>query len=843
MPTLAPARMIAAWAGPMAQREPFPDRLPGLAQTIAVRRADQRTQAGSGGIDIGDLLQNLAQSRRSGRLELTAQEGRIALHLRKGTIVGIEGAPGGLAAALAWFGAAPAAPGTAVVGRDDDDGDLARRLLADGGADRSLIARIAEALVVEAVTAVMGWSRVEPVFADDLAPAGWPAVQAECGCAVAVTGVLMEAMRRHDDLRAVAESIPDRSDLVVATGAPAALPADLAPAGEALVAALAAGPLPLAAVVRAARLPPWEGRVATAHLIRAGAVRVAAPAEALAEAFRQTGLGQFAQADLIAGRAAARGADRARSAALRARIALLRNLAEDAARHALDAHAAGLDAEESVELLQEAAALGDAGLGCLEPLWRIYEHQGRAAEAVPVLLALAARSEASGNGLAALEALAQARRLGADPVSTGSASARILALAGDHDQAALHLDQAAAAAQAAGRPADAARVRGLLLDLDPRRADTALALACEARDQGRTADALALARRGLASEPAEDVALPLRELIGVLDPGDTTNGQALAAIYQHRADRHSATQQLRRVLAQHEATGDLSAQLATLERMVELGGAQAETRARLAEVLGSLGQERAGAAWADAATAASEAGERVLARDLLRRALASRPGDARLHRQAAEAAFAGGDPAAAREHLRRAAALLRGAGDPQGALEILHDLRSQAPDDLAVHLDLVALALQVGQLDRQGAASTLAAPLGTPEPPAAPARPGPEAGSLSGQYRMPDLAPGGGTPLERRQEPGADAELRRLAEALRQELAETRLRLEEERTRFRRLRDQAESRRGPAGTTGADGRLLGACVSRLAAVVERLSMERDDTVDRLRDLSRRIGRG
>jgi hypothetical protein len=827
----------------MAQREPFPDRLPGPAQTIAVRRADQRTQAGSGGIDIGDLLQNLAQSRRSGRLELTEQDGRIALHLRHGTIVGVEGAPGGLAAALAWFGAAPAAPGTAAVGRDDDDGDLARRVLADGGADRALIARIAQALVVEAVTAVMGWSRVEPVFADDLKPAGWPAIQADCGCAVAVTGVLMEAMRRHDDLRAVAESIPDRSDLVVATGAPAVLPPDLAPAGEALVAALAGGPLPLAAAVRAARLPPWEGRVATAHLIRAGALRVAAPAEALAEAFRQTGLGQFAQAELIAGRAAARGADRARSAALRARIALLRRLGDDAARHALDAYAAGLDTVESVELLQEAAALGDAGLRCLEPLWRILEQQGRAGEAVPVLLALAARSEETGDGAAALEALAQARRLGADPVATGSASARILALAGDRAQAALHLDQAATAAEAAGRGADAARVRGLLLDLDPRRADVALALATAARDRGASAEALALARRGLAAEPAEDVALPLRELVGVLDPGDTVNGQALAAIYQHRADRHSATQQLRRVLAQHEAAGDLTAQLATLERMLDLGGAQAETRARMAEVLGRLGHERAGTAWAEAVTAAQDAGDRALARDLIDRALAARPGDARLHRVAAESAFAGGDPAAAREHLRRAAALLRGAGDPHGALAILHDLRRQAPDDLAVHLDLVALALQVGQLDRQGAASALATPLGTPEP-AAPAAPAaPDGGSLSGQYRMPDLAPGGGTPLERRQEPGADAELRRLAEALRQELAETRLRLEEERTRFRHLRDQAEARRGTAGTTAADGRLLGACVSRLAAVVERLSRERDDTVDQLRDLSRRIGRG
>ncbi|MFM2090555.1 MAG: hypothetical protein RLZZ127_1044, partial [Planctomycetota bacterium] len=743
-----------------------------------------------------------------------------------------------------WLGAATAAPGTAAVGRDDDDGDLARRLLADGAADRALIARCAEVLVIEAVTAVMGWNRVEPVFTDAAAPQGWTAVQAECGCALAVTGVLMEAMRRHDDLRAVADAIPDRADLLVATGARTAVPEDLTAAADALLAAVAREPLPMAAAVRAARLPPWEGRMVTAHLVRGGALRVAAPAEALAEAFRRTGLGDYPAADAIAGRAAGRGADAARTSALRARIALLRRLPAEATRHALAAQAAGLDPEESVELLQEAAALGEEGGRCLEPLWRLLERLGRPGEAVAVLFALAARAEESRDGAAALDALAQARRLGADPIATASASARILALAGDRAQAALQLDQAAADADAAGRGTDAERIRRALLDLDPGRADAALALAQAARLRGEDANALALARRGLAAGPAEDLALPLREILAALDAGDTANGQALAAIYQSRADRHSATQQLRRVLAQQEAAGDLQAQAATLERMIALGGAQAETRGRLAEVLGRLGLERAGAAWAEAVEAAVEAGDRAAARDLADRGLRARPHDARLHRLAADGAFAAGDPGRGREHLRRAAALLRGAGDPDAALEVLHDLRSLAPDDLAVHLDLAALGVQVGQLDRGGAAIALAAHLGgAPAAPARAATPA-EAGGASGQYRMPDAVPASSQALEPRQAPGADTELRRLAEALRRELAETRLRLEEERTRFRRLREQAEARRAAApGGAGGDGRLLGACISRLAAVVDRLSEERDDTVDRLRDLSRRIGRG
>jgi tetratricopeptide (TPR) repeat protein len=171
----------------------------------------------------------------------------------------------------------------------------------------------------------------------------------------------------------------------------------------------------------------------------------------------------------------------------------------------------------------------------------------------------------------------------------------------------------------------------------------------------------------------------------------------LADAYERRRDRDGASKQLKLAAQAQEKAGDFTELAETLERIIEIGGARADTYGWLARTRLKLKQDHlAVEAWAKTIDAVVEAGRLKEARPLVEEALASVPSSVELRSRLAQIANREGDRVTASRQFVAAADLASGGGQLAAAREMLVQACRLRADDLVLRLRLAGVAEELG---------------------------------------------------------------------------------------------------------------------------------------------------
>jgi tetratricopeptide (TPR) repeat protein len=646
-------------------------------------------------IDLPATLQAVAAQRRTGVLTVGEGALRRLLHVADGRLVALSG--GGVASfakALAWSGVVRP---EALRGLPHDDPvALVAGLRAAGAVTDEALLDAVDCWIEEDMAVVSLWRDPVMAFADGPAAAGpWPTLQHGLGVAISPNSLLLETLRRQDELGQVADRVPAVWDLLVRDAAVEPAP----DAGRDLMIALRAvgDAAPARAILEHALLSPFRAVQAVVALRQAGLVRVAGADEVVVRADSA-----FAQGDLLAARglyqrALDLGTDHAR---IRLALADLAERSGDAAAAAGHFRAAaGLQREPAatVMALRNALRLGADAEPVLLDLARIYREQGEKDDLIAILLRLAGLHEERRAYEAAVVLVTEASELGGDPVASGLALARLAAAQDDPAEQAVQLGLAARAAQDAGRDEDAIAAWTALLGTDPGLTEPARSLAQLLARRGQRADALRVLRSALAAaaDPQAQQLAPLFEQLTNLDPNDATARDWLARTNLKRQDRAGAVHQLVLKAESLTRSGDVNGLVRTYESIIAIDAAP-EHLVRLAEARLRLGQESVAAGrWGQALDALVEAGDLAQARRSAQAALERLPGSLPLRLRLARITSKMGDRAGSLVNLRAAANLAAGGGDknptPHPPPSVLVDICKLRPDDLVARIRLAAM--------------------------------------------------------------------------------------------------------------------------------------------------------
>jgi tetratricopeptide (TPR) repeat protein len=644
----------------------------------------------AGLLDRPSLLQQAAAARRTGVITVAAGEGERRIHLQQGTIAAIGGHPAGgpdlFARALVWVGAAPPATGPEVLAAVPRDGRL----------------DALDALFEEELGTALGMESPRLSFTETAVPDPWEGLQLDLGHAAQPGGILLECLRRQDELVALAPHLPERGRIYLPGDG--SWPEGAEPVADARRLVASGGPWTGEDLLGHPWLAPWRCLVAAALLVRSGLIRPATVAETVVQGDAWRSAGDIPRTEAAYRSAAAQNGP-ARVLSHLADLAEARGAGADAAAWHLRAADHGGPAERVVHL-RSAMRLGADREPCLVRLVELYRGLDERDGAVEVLLEMAALQEQRGARDLAAISIREALTLGADPVAGARTLARLAALEGDEPQARLQLEQAARLAGAAGRTGESLAAWEALVALDPGRCDWARDLAELLVLVGRPADAL-VRLRAARDEPApgtgDALLADLDRRITTLDPDDHEAHDRLAAYLSRTRDRDGALAQLRQAAAAQERAGDLGALIQSLERIVALGGGQPADEAALALACARAGLDRTATGhWCAAIDRHVADGALAQARNLCVEGLNRQPWSLVLRARLAVIAERAGDQAAAIEQYRAAADLALGTGDRVSARSMLVDLCRLRPDLLFPRIQLAELLRSMGG-DQPGA--------------------------------------------------------------------------------------------------------------------------------------------
>lgn len=683
------------------------------AGTLCIRRENQGPATRLAGIDLPDLIQNLGQARRTGILSLTQGDQKIDLLLQEGAIAGADHhTPGALARALRWIGFSDP---TLIhdLGLVDiethDDASLGDQLSTVLPAD--LLIDAVSAHIEEMITVALGWNDVATEFREHTRGSSWLAFQQRLDIGLAASSLLMEGLRRHDELRIVQRAIPVRWDVVVPAGA--ASPSD--DDAQHLLDIIADG-CSMAHLLDRALAAPWRVRETIGRLVKLGSLRCLGPQELIAWASDLRDEGHLGSAEgafrrclelqpndpeLLATIADLAGERGDQPAALEARIEAARAWVNESP-------------ERGLEQVDRAIADGGDQLIALPLRAQLHVQLGQEAAAIADLFELADQARSLGDWQTAIDALMEAEHLGADRVACTLRIAEIHQAAGNNREATLACERAAVHADTIDDQEGAARARRLLLMFQPHRLDAALSLARFEADLGNANTAATTLREALtaADQRADDpgtVVLVCRELLAELDPGDDHNGDLLAHIYQQRQDRDAAIDQLLRLADAQEAESRFVDAVETLERVLGFGASMPDIRGRHARLCSQIGRDRVAiTSWLRTLDLLEATGDLTAARQIAEEAVAAYAGEADLHQRLAVIALRQDDRQPMIQHFRAAANAARASGDLERAYQTLRQLQNFEPDDLRIELDVINLAMELDLVDRDEALSHIA---------------------------------------------------------------------------------------------------------------------------------------
>ena len=653
-------------------------------------------------IELPDLLQSMGQSGRSGVLRIASGKERAYLFLKGGSVVGLTIKPGILIQALRWLGIAT--PEALVKAGFPNAQQMADHHLAKALMDKSIVPvdGIRDAIdisIEEGITELLGWSNVEFELTAEVDNDPWAALQIELGTSLPPSGLLMEGLRRQDELKRVIDLLPGRWDVLVRS--PGQIDeARLDASAVALLGAWREG-RPAGAVLQLSNLTPWQANVSCGSLIEHGIFRLAEGQELTVYADHARSAGHYRTAEGLYRRALERGAVAGRIYLALGELAERRNDEEQAAADYLKAAEGVADNNpaDAVMAYRSSMRLGGSRELCLKGLLEIYDRLGETDDACDVLFELASFYEEAERLDEAMTAVREAQMHGADAIRCSQVVAALALMNDDAAEAVVHLEQVIRASEASGRTEELAAGRRQLLLLEPGRCELALRQAKALGSAGNRDEALKVLRRALDADnvqATEDLLIRLREYMGELDPADTSNHEALIKAYAKREDRAGASNHLLALANNQEREGDLPGLIDTLEQILELGGDQVDPLVRLARASHKAGRDRQSVdAWRRAVVAGLEAGDLDNARTWADEALTAYASSLELRELLAVVANRAADRAAAETAYRAAAQLALGSGELARARTLLQQAHSLQPEDLSLRLRLAELAFEV----------------------------------------------------------------------------------------------------------------------------------------------------
>lgn len=655
-------------------------------------------------LDLQGFIQSIASQRRTGELVVNANRQMRRLRFHQGQIVAYCGSSVALVArSFLWAGILSRDRLTPVLDavRPDEGPDI----LVQGLMERLQVSvdgvlDAFDCLVEEEIVTALSWKDPEVVFIERPAPDPWADLQARLGVSIAPSSLLLEAVRRQDELAKVAAILPQPWDALV-TDNGAVDPAQLTDDARFLLAGWREGTI-AGSLLDHPILPPFRAAMGVADLLRSGRVRTSSAAELAVQAEAATTAGQRKLALGLYRRAVALGQDTPR---IQFHIA---DLAESLGDQAVAAEACIAAARQIPDQAAAAAALHRAiALGAVaeQPLRQLVDLHfalGEREQATRALLDLASWYEVATQWEQAIRCLREAQEFDADAAETGRHLARLFTAQGDAEQASLQLELAARAYHETDRLDEAIACWQELVRRHPGRCDFAKECAELLLWKGRRDEALLVLRPALAQREncSEDLLVAVYALLAKLDPSDIQAHDWLAKSYERRRDRRGATEQLRLSAAALEKSGDDTALAATLERILELDPHQVEELARLAKVRLRLHQDSVAATlFLRACDEAVNHGQRREARTLLESAVTRLGWNHHLHGKLALAALRDGDRLVALRHALAAASIAQGCGDDAFARDMLIQASRLKPDDLLIKVRLAEAAEIVNDED------------------------------------------------------------------------------------------------------------------------------------------------
>lgn len=652
-------------------------------------------------VDLQGLIQSIANQRRSGELLVQSEGEERRVRFAGGQIVAVTGMrPDLLARAMCWAGLLTRDQLQPVVaGLDKTIGphDLLGALLDQGLIDRAGALDAIDILVEEEFTTLLSWTSPQWDFQDRVRPDPWADSQVSLGVSISAGAVLLECLRRQDELASVVADIPHAWDTLLQVP-DVEVPIGLSADAKTFLQDWRDG-IPAGAYYESFRLATFRATLAVVALRRAGLVRLSTPGELVIQADQARQAGNHRKAFGLYRRALALGHATPR---IHLQIAELAERFGDkalATESCLAAAAELADPAAACAALHNAVRLGADKEGPLTQLVALHMSLDENEQAVQALLELAKLYEKRRSFDQSVQVLREAQALGADSATTGLMLARIFVANGDQEQATLQLEMAARALHEADRLPEAIIAWRELVRLQPARLDYARECSelliwnggkQEAVEVLRTA---LIAQRRLGNPANDELLLTMYELLAKLDPSEVMAHDWLAKAYERRRDREGATAQLRLAAAAQEKSGDDADLAGTLERILELDGNQVDVLDWLAKVRLRLKQDGlAGVLWARAADAALSQGLRKEARLMLDMAIVRLPGNASLRARLALVANREGDRAEATKQYLAAADLANGSGDLATARDCLVQASRMRPDDLVLRVRLSEIA-------------------------------------------------------------------------------------------------------------------------------------------------------
>ena len=648
-------------------------------------------------VDLPELIQTIATQRRSGTLVVQLGNDVRRLYFNNGQLIALNGmAAVVVGRCLSWSDVLKPPQAEALIkaaGAPFTEIALLELGVSKGVLTKDGILDIIDCYVEECFTEILGWTNCEYQFLTTMNADQWAAWQVKQGVSIAPSGVLLECLRRQDELKSVAQQIPDRWDVLLREAHAGTNNYGL---DERLLLSEWRDARVYDDLLRHPTLTPFKATRAVVHLRQQNLIRVGGPVDLVVQADAANAHQRYDKAYRLYLRAVDLGMDSPR---IHLHIAeLAEKLGDNAAAAKYYVSAATLitDPGSSVISLRNALRLGADKEDPLIQLYTIYQHLGEKDDAVTVLLELAELYESRKSLDQASQSVREAQGLGADPATCARILARMALAEGDNDGAVLQYELVARAAEDLGRLDEAADALRHLRELQPKRFDYATKYAEVLVALDRKNEATTELKRVLEfqAEASEEVLLVIYELCARTNPSDQGAHQWLAEAYRRRKNRDGATAQLKLMAAAQEKEGNFTALGRTLESILEVGGEQIDVLKRLAVVYSRLGMEgKASAALARAIDASLALGQLKEARAMCEAAIDMDPGSLSLRSRLAMIANREGDRQGAMEHYRAAADLARGQGKFDGAQQLLMQLRKLQPDDLVVRLELADLAL------------------------------------------------------------------------------------------------------------------------------------------------------
>ena len=662
-------------------------------------------------VDLQGLIQSIVTQRRSGDLTVRSEGDERHIRFSGGQIVAVSGMrPDFLSRAMCWTGIISREKMHPTInGLPDGAGpqDLLHGLLEQKLIDVDGALDAIDVLIEEEFTNILTWTFPILEFQERHRFDAWADAQVKLGVSVSPSAILLECLRRQDELATVAGQIPNAWDTLLRVSDVPDLP-DLSKDAKQFLIDWRDG-IPCGAYLESYRMPTFRATLAIVALRCAGIIRVSTASELVIQADSANQAGNHRKAFGLYRRALALGHDTAR---IHLQIAELAERSGDkalAAESCLAAAAQLVDLQAAAVALHNALRLGADKEGPLTQLVALHVSLDDNVQAVQALLELARLYERRKAFDQAVQVLREAQDLGADSATTGLMLARLFVGLGDSEQATLQLELAARALHEADRLPEAVTAWRELVRLQPGRCDYARECAELMVWSGDKESAVEVLRTALnvhrgAGHPASDeLLLTMYELLAKLDPAEVMAHEWLAKAYERRRDRDGATAQLRLSAAAQEKSGDDPNLARTLERILELDPHQVDVLDWLAKVRLRLKQDGlAGLLWTKAADAALAQGLRKEARAMLDAAIIKLPSNAPLRARLALVVNREGDRAEATRHYLSAVDLARGSGDLESARDLLVQASRMRPDDLIIRVRLAEVAeeLKSPELER-----------------------------------------------------------------------------------------------------------------------------------------------